>query len=261
MIHGLRISWNSPSRTICIISLRWRHNERDSVSNHQPHDCLLNRLFRRRPKKTSKLRITGHCEGNSQGTGEFPAQMASYAENASIWWRHHVITYCYFKRVGICSSKQICRVTHLRDGIVLCSWSRWTSIKNTIIYIGYAHFTIFFILIVNYIGPSKQIQSFISLCFVTILLSVQNRLMWHICQFTSHIMPDRMYLCNDFRTCREWRSLPRLCYFQYTAYRIKYEYRLAVVCLILFMYCQLMEIHLSYLLTMSCKARSIKLVQ
>ena len=24
-------------------SLRWRHNERDGVSNHQPHDCLLNR--------------------------------------------------------------------------------------------------------------------------------------------------------------------------------------------------------------------------
>ena len=23
------------------------------------------------------------------GTGEFPAQMASNAENASIWWRHH----------------------------------------------------------------------------------------------------------------------------------------------------------------------------
>ena len=28
--------------------------------------------------------------GNSPGTGEFPAQMASYAENVSIWWRHYV---------------------------------------------------------------------------------------------------------------------------------------------------------------------------
>ena len=46
-------------------TLRWRHNERDSVSNHQPHDCLLNRLFRRRSKKTSKLRVTGLCDGNS----------------------------------------------------------------------------------------------------------------------------------------------------------------------------------------------------
>ena len=27
------------------IQLQWRQNERDGVSNHQPHDCLLNRLF------------------------------------------------------------------------------------------------------------------------------------------------------------------------------------------------------------------------
>ena len=27
--------------------------------------------------------------GNSPVTGEFPAQMASNAENVSIWWRHH----------------------------------------------------------------------------------------------------------------------------------------------------------------------------
>ena len=70
-------------------SLRWRHNGRDSVSNHQPHDCLLNRSFRRRSKKTSKLRVTGLCAGNSPGTGEFPVQMASNAENVSIWWHHH----------------------------------------------------------------------------------------------------------------------------------------------------------------------------
>ena len=70
-------------------TLQWCHNERDSVSNHQPHDCLLNCLFGRRSKKTLKLRVTGLCVGNSSGTGEFPAQMASYAENVSIWWRHH----------------------------------------------------------------------------------------------------------------------------------------------------------------------------
>ena len=69
--------------------LRWRHNDHAGVSNHQPHGCLLNRLFRRKSKKTSKLRVTGLCVGNSPGTGEFPAQMASYAENVSIWWRHH----------------------------------------------------------------------------------------------------------------------------------------------------------------------------
>ena len=75
-----------------VSSLRWRHNDHAGVSNHQPHGCLLNRLFRRKSKKTSKLRVTGLCAGNSPGTGEFPAQMASYAENVSIWWRHHVET-------------------------------------------------------------------------------------------------------------------------------------------------------------------------
>ena len=74
---------------MCRETLQWRHNGRDSVSNHQPHDCLLNRLSRRRSKKTSKLCVTGLCAGNSPGTGEFPAQMAINAENVSIWWRHH----------------------------------------------------------------------------------------------------------------------------------------------------------------------------
>ena len=71
------------------LPLRWRHNEWDGVSNHQPQDRLLNRLSGRRSKKTSKPRVTGLCVGNSPGTGEFPAQMASNVETVSIWWRHH----------------------------------------------------------------------------------------------------------------------------------------------------------------------------
>ena len=71
-------------------SSRWRHNGCDGVSNHQPHDCLPNCLFRRRSKKTSKLRVAGHCAGNLPVTGEFPSQKASNAGNAFIWWRHHV---------------------------------------------------------------------------------------------------------------------------------------------------------------------------
>ena len=61
-------------------SLQWRHNGRDGVSNHQPYDCLLDRLFRRISKKTPKIRVTGLCAGNSPVTGECPAQMASNAE-------------------------------------------------------------------------------------------------------------------------------------------------------------------------------------
>ena len=55
-----------------IPSLRWRHNDRDGVSNHQPHNCLLNRLFRHRSKKTSKVRVTGLCVGNSPGPVNSP---------------------------------------------------------------------------------------------------------------------------------------------------------------------------------------------
>ena len=74
------------------ITLRWRHDERDCVSNHQPHYCLLSRLFRYRSKETSKLRVTGLCAGHSPGTGEFLAQRDSYAENSSLWWLHHAQT-------------------------------------------------------------------------------------------------------------------------------------------------------------------------
>ena len=62
--------------------MSWCHNERDGVPDLQPHDCLLNRLFRRRSQKTSK-----------PVTGEFPAQRDSNAENVSIWWRHHGISF------------------------------------------------------------------------------------------------------------------------------------------------------------------------
>ena len=66
------------------IALQWRRNERDGVSNRQPHDCLLNHLFGHRSQKTSKLRVNGLCEGNSPVTGEFPAQRASNAKDVSI---------------------------------------------------------------------------------------------------------------------------------------------------------------------------------
>ena len=62
-------------------ALQWRHNERDGVSTHQPHDCLLNRLFRYRSNQTSKLRGTGLCEGNSPLTDRF-----GYKKISSLVW-------------------------------------------------------------------------------------------------------------------------------------------------------------------------------
>ena len=73
--------FGSPGSLLDPKVIQWRHSGRYGVSNHQPYGCLLNRLFRRRSKKTSKLRVTGFCVGNSKVTGEFPIQMASNAEN------------------------------------------------------------------------------------------------------------------------------------------------------------------------------------
>ena len=65
------------------ITLHLRHSGCDGVSNHQHHDCLLKRLFWRRSKKTSKLRVTGFVLGIHR------SQRANNTENVSIWWRRH----------------------------------------------------------------------------------------------------------------------------------------------------------------------------
>ena len=52
-------------------ALQWRHNERYAVSNRRRLDCLLNHLFRWGSQKTSKLCVTGRCEGNSPVHGRF----------------------------------------------------------------------------------------------------------------------------------------------------------------------------------------------
>ena len=50
--------------------------------NHQPCNCLPNRVFRCRSMKMWKRRVTGLWAGNSPEIGEFPAQMSS---NAKKW--------------------------------------------------------------------------------------------------------------------------------------------------------------------------------
>ena len=92
--------WGNKTKT-----LLWRHNGCDGVSKHQPHDYLLNRLFRRRSNKTSKSALLTLCEGDSRVT----AQRASNAENVSIWRRHHVLKYTTYTRtfiIGIWSDYQ-----------------------------------------------------------------------------------------------------------------------------------------------------------
>ena len=112
------MSWHTVLRCMScyvLFTLRWRHNDHAGVSNHQPHGCLLNRLFRRKSKKTSKLRVTGLCAGNSPGTGEFPAQMASYAENVSIWWRHHESNCTH----TVVNTDHYCDMTLRKTGVIM----------------------------------------------------------------------------------------------------------------------------------------------
>ena len=81
----------------CIMrTLQLHHNELYGVSNHRCLHCLLN-WFRRRLKKTSKLRVSGLCAGTSPVTGEFPAQNASNTENISILWRHHELSTDFYR--------------------------------------------------------------------------------------------------------------------------------------------------------------------
>ena len=55
--------WVRSSDTKSQKTLRWLHNGRDSVLNHS---------FRRRSKKTSKLRVTGLCAGIQRGPVNSP---------------------------------------------------------------------------------------------------------------------------------------------------------------------------------------------
>ena len=97
-------------------TLRWHPNGCDSVSNHQHHHCLLNRLFKCRSKKTSKLRVTGLCAGNSPRTGEFPAQMAS---NAEMFPFDDVIMICAYLSYG--------------DPMSVSCWAGWVEIVKKLL--------------------------------------------------------------------------------------------------------------------------------
>ena len=48
-------------------------------------------------RKHQSPAVLAICAGNSPVNGEFPAQMASNAENVSIWWRHRDIMVRWIK--------------------------------------------------------------------------------------------------------------------------------------------------------------------
>ena len=89
-------------------TLQWRHNDHDGVSNHQPHGCLLNRLFRRRSKKTSKLRVTGLCVGNPSGPVNSPHKGSVTREmSCCICFRKHRIYNIFYQFSTLTQHKQL----------------------------------------------------------------------------------------------------------------------------------------------------------
>ena len=111
--HDCLLEVREPWRIITVTSYRarWRLN------------CLLNCLFWRRSKKTSKLRVTGLCERNSPVTGEFPAQRANDADNVSIWWRHNDIDEIEWHQTNAKhNSKAYIRLYNLQLPLLLISY-------------------------------------------------------------------------------------------------------------------------------------------
>ena len=132
----------------------WRHNEHDGVSSHWSLDCLLKRLFRRRSKKASELRVTCLCERNSPVTGELPTQRASNGGNTFdyfvmiisvcfvcmiiyplpyelVRFDHHVFTGFCSTKAGIFMYTYICpwqgyRGNHIIDSL----WGRRSSLDS-----------------------------------------------------------------------------------------------------------------------------------
>ena len=71
--RNLTVHWLSKTKYLQppyhTTTLQWRHNESDGVSNHQPHDCLLNRLLCNR-----LLRVIGTCSGTHRWQVKSSAQ-------------------------------------------------------------------------------------------------------------------------------------------------------------------------------------------
>ena len=82
----LEREWNQGTFLPCITMTswwaRWRLKSRASR-------LFAQSFIRARIKENTKAPRHWPLCGEFAGTGEFPAQRASYAENVSIWWRHH----------------------------------------------------------------------------------------------------------------------------------------------------------------------------
>ena len=121
------------------ITLQWRHNGCNSISNHQTHDCLFNCLFRRRSKKTSKLRVTCLFAGNSprnrwihRTNGQ--SRGKCFRLMTSSW---HISWYCtanMYNNINWCAARQqtyLITKRHISSKILI---TKWTTPPRSILY-------------------------------------------------------------------------------------------------------------------------------
>ena len=119
-------SWAEPSMPDPFLQKRTINVHYSDVSNHWRLEWLLNRLFKRRTQKTSKLHVTGFCEENPPVSGGFPSQMASIAVKVSIWWCHH------YKRLhAMLSLTYIIHIIYW-NYTYFCSFLLWRSIIHMV---------------------------------------------------------------------------------------------------------------------------------
>ena len=109
------ISWNNVdhniSLSICSINYGTKSDViMSAMASHWRLHYLLNRLFRRKSKKTQSSASLAFVRGLQRWLLDspygFPLQRATNAENFSIWWHHHVLCFQAWDRnvFGICSS-------------------------------------------------------------------------------------------------------------------------------------------------------------
>ena len=97
-------TWHKTEREPCAYSMTCNGyltvlsgltSQRDGVSSHRRLDCLLNRLFRWRSKKTSKLGVTGLCEGwpvNSPRKHPVPRKMSPFDDIIMSQWMYQTVS-------------------------------------------------------------------------------------------------------------------------------------------------------------------------
>ena len=87
------------------VSLQWRHNERDGVSNHRRLDCSLRLLFRRISRKHQSSVPLAFVRGihqwlvNSPHKGTVTWRMLPFDDVIMWWYVHHTTRTVYTIRV------------------------------------------------------------------------------------------------------------------------------------------------------------------